>query len=92
MEKLGVRQGSVTLLAIANDTDHSITVLLDSAIVDENNDGLRWFHLMQNDITAGLSPAALKKFLDLVACRPTLLNFRSNGEVVIESSSAVLVS
>uniref|UniRef100_A0A914W0V7 PrdX deacylase domain-containing protein 1 n=1 Tax=Plectus sambesii TaxID=2011161 RepID=A0A914W0V7_9BILA len=83
MEKLGVRQGSVTLLAMANDVDRCVTVLLDSTVM-EQNDHLRWFHLMQNDVSAGLSLAALKKFLDLIGCQPTLLTFDSDGSVYIE--------
>lgn len=70
MEHLGVTPGSVTPLAVINDTQKAVTAVLDARImaVDIVNP-----HPLINDQTTSLSPADLVRFMEAVHTAPTLL-------------------
>jgi Ala-tRNA(Pro) deacylase len=57
---LGVRPGSVTPFALANDREHRVTVVLDRGMLD--HDPLN-YHPLENDRTTAISPADLLRFI-----------------------------
>lgn len=59
-ETLGVRPGSVTALALINDTDHQVTFVLDSALLAKEPLN---FHPLHNGATTALSAEGLMRFL-----------------------------
>jgi len=59
-EVLGVRPGSVTPFALANDTAHRVTVVLDRAMLE--HDPLN-YHPLENDRTTAIAPADLLRFI-----------------------------
>lgn len=61
-ELLGVLPGSVSLLALANDTARLVNVAIDRTLMRADAIGC---HPLANTRTTVLSPAALKAFLDL---------------------------
>lgn len=63
IELLGVAQGCATPLALFNDTNKKVNLIIDSALV-ANNDTLIWSHPLVNDHSIGLTSADLKKFLN----------------------------
>tara|TARA_R110000868_G_scaffold45045_1_gene149788 strand:+ start:48005 stop:48526 length:522 start_codon:yes stop_codon:yes gene_type:complete len=69
---LGVRPGSVTALALINDTEQQVRFLLDKALLDWP---LVWCHPLSNDATTGLSPADLLRFIDSTGHTPEVIDF-----------------
>jgi prolyl-tRNA synthetase len=63
---LGVPQGSVTPLALANDTEHKIEVVLSNEL---DNAQVIYVHPMTNTATMAVKPADLKKYLELVGAK-----------------------
>ena len=61
-EMLGVLPGSVTLLALVNDTDHRVRVAVDAALLTAEAIGC---HPLTNERTTVLSPEALRAFFKL---------------------------
>jgi Ala-tRNA(Pro) deacylase len=59
-EVLGVRPGSVTPFALANDTDQRLTVVLDKEMLD--HDPLN-YHPLENTRTTAVAPADLLRFV-----------------------------
>ena len=59
-EVLGVMPGSVTPFALANDTAHRVTVVLDRAMLE--HDPLN-YHPLENDRTTAIAPADLLRFI-----------------------------
>lgn len=66
-ERLGVLPGSVTLLALANDPQHTVTVGIDAALLAADAIGC---HPLTNTRTTVLTPAALRAFLALTGHSP----------------------
>jgi Ala-tRNA(Pro) deacylase len=59
MEDIGVKPGSVTPLAIANNDRHNVALVMDKKIVDN---GVVNCHPMTNTATISIAYADLKKF------------------------------
>ncbi len=59
-ENLGIRQGSVNPFCIVNDTGHSVRIILDA---DMMNNEIVNYHPMDNAMTIGLSPDDLVRFI-----------------------------
>lgn len=59
---LGVKPGSVTPLAILNDTQGRVKLLLERGMLQEP---LVNFHPLDNSMTVGMAPSALLKLLEL---------------------------
>ncbi|KAK6181423.1 hypothetical protein SNE40_009271 [Patella caerulea] len=62
LEKLGLRQGAVTLFGLINDTNKDVTLILDSRFT-ENVYPKIYFHPMVNSATTGITSEDLKKFI-----------------------------
>ncbi|MFA4950404.1 MAG: prolyl-tRNA synthetase associated domain-containing protein [Brevundimonas sp.] len=71
-ETLGVRPGSVTALALINDTDRRVSFVLDQALWDAD---IVNFHPLTNTATTALEQAAFRKALALMGREPVLLDF-----------------
>lgn len=71
-ELLGVRPGSVTALALANDPDRRVTFVLDRALWEA---GLVNFHPLTNAATTTLSQADFRRFLELLERPPIVVDF-----------------
>ncbi|XP_067277342.1 prolyl-tRNA synthetase associated domain-containing protein 1-like [Pseudorasbora parva] len=74
MEKLCVRQGSVTPLALFCDTDRSVTLVLDQDLTHGGHQRV-YCHPMTNSATMGLAPDDLLRFLQETQHEPVLLSF-----------------
>jgi Ala-tRNA(Pro) deacylase len=59
-ETLGVRPGSVTIFALINDPNHTITLILDEALLASDPVN---FHPLSNDATTSISQPDLQKFV-----------------------------
>ena len=68
---LGVRPGSVTPFALANDADHRVTIVLDRAMLDR--DPLN-YHPLENDRTTAIAPQDLLRFIADCGHRPVILD------------------
>ncbi len=68
---LGVRPGSVTPFALANDAAHRVSVVLDRAMLD--HDPLN-YHPLENDRTTAIAPADLLRFVADCGHRPRLVD------------------
>lgn len=74
LETIGVAQGCVTPFALVNDTEHKVTMLLDSMALEPNHLYVN-FHPLTNSATMGVSPKDLHRFLEATGHEPKLLNF-----------------
>jgi Ala-tRNA(Pro) deacylase len=70
-EVLGVRPGSVTPFALANDTAHRVTAILDRAMLE--HDPLN-YHPLENDRTTAIAPADLLRFIADCGHHPRLVD------------------
>lgn len=70
-ERLGVRPGSVSLLALLHDTHHQVTVVIDQALMDAVAINC---HPMTNECTTSLTPAGLMAFLAATGHAPVILD------------------
>ena len=73
MEKLGVSQGCVTPLALFNDKDGDIKVIMDANFFNGGHERC-YFHPMVNSASTGLSPDDLEKFVKATGHEPILVN------------------
>ena len=71
-EKLGVRQGCVTPLALINDRANDVTFILDEPLVDGTYERI-YFHPLDNSATVGLAPSDFLKFLTSINHIPVVL-------------------
>jgi Ala-tRNA(Pro) deacylase len=71
-EALGVRPGSVTALALINDTDRRVTFILDQALWEAD---VVNFHPLTNTATTALDQAAFRKALSLMEREPVVVDF-----------------
>ncbi len=74
MRVLGVRPGSVTPLALVNDTTHAVRFAIDAELVDAP---VLWAHPLVNTMTTKLSGEGLRRFLDATGHVATVLRFPS---------------
>jgi Ala-tRNA(Pro) deacylase len=71
-ETLGVTPGSVTAFALANDTSHRVTFVLDAALA--RSDPVN-FHPLINTATTGVSQADFRRFLTALGREPIIVDF-----------------
>ena len=67
---LGVKPGSVTLLALINDTEHKVNMLLDKNLMEKISVGC---HPLRNDMTTVIATKDITKFLDALGYTPILV-------------------
>tara|TARA_R110002096_G_scaffold67968_8_gene164318 strand:- start:2904 stop:3425 length:522 start_codon:yes stop_codon:yes gene_type:complete len=72
LETLGVRPGSVTALALLNDTGGRVRFVLDASVMDWP---VVYSHPLLNDATTGLAPADLVRFAESTGHSPQLIDF-----------------
>jgi Ala-tRNA(Pro) deacylase len=72
-EMLGVRPGAVSPLTVINDSDHKVSLLLDSAL--QTGDRI-YAHPLVNDMTIGITGPGLQQFLALQAISRAGLIFK----------------
>jgi Ala-tRNA(Pro) deacylase len=70
-EVLGVRPGSVTPFALANDAGHRVTAVLDKEMLE--HDPLN-YHPLENDRTTAIAAADLLRFVSACGHRPRILD------------------
>ena len=75
-QQLGVEPGSVTPLAVLNDPDRSVRVVLDAAILRSETVHV---HPLTNDRTITLSTKDLLRFLEASGHQPTVLDFEAES-------------
>jgi Ala-tRNA(Pro) deacylase len=76
MRHLGVEPGSVTLFALINDPDRTVTLVLDEALFAHDPVN---FHPLKNDATTAISPADMLKFIHSLGREPIRLYFDATG-------------
>jgi Ala-tRNA(Pro) deacylase len=67
---LGVGAGAVTPLAVINDHEQAVTVVIDEELLSRDRVNL---HPLENTATTGITPAELIRFLEAVGHPPLLL-------------------
>ena len=67
---LGVGAGAVTPLAVINDHERAVTVVIDEELLSRNRINL---HPLENTATTGITPAELIRFLEAVGHPPQIL-------------------
>ncbi|MEL6686464.1 MAG: prolyl-tRNA synthetase associated domain-containing protein [Pseudomonadota bacterium] len=73
-ETLGVRPGSVTLFSILNDTECHVKLVLDQALLD--NDQV-WFHPLRNTASTRIDSVHLGAFARATGHEPLILDLAS---------------
>ena len=76
-EVLGVRPGSVTPFAAINDGAHQVTVILQSAMLDQ--DPLN-YHPLENDRTTAVAPGDLVRFLEACGHAPRIVEIPERAD------------
>ena len=71
---LGVNPGTLTPLAVINDTDHLVTVVLDETLTETNQVN---FHPMIHTESIGLTPDQLRAFLEANSHPPVIADVTS---------------
>ncbi|MBV9827573.1 MAG: prolyl-tRNA synthetase associated domain-containing protein [Alphaproteobacteria bacterium] len=71
-EVLGVRPGSVTPFALANDPDGRVAVVLDQGMLTCNPLN---YHPLRNTLTTAIAPADLMRFIAVCGHRPRIVDF-----------------
>jgi Ala-tRNA(Pro) deacylase len=76
-EVLGVRPGSVTPFALANDAAQRVRVVLDQGMLayDPLN-----YHPLENDRTTAIAPADLLRFIAACGHRPLIVDLAASGD------------
>lgn len=77
-ETLGVRPGSVTALALINDTDRRVTFVLDRRLWDADIVNV---HPLTNTATTALDQSAFRRVLELMGREPIVVDFGALGDV-----------
>ena len=73
---LGVRPGSVTPLAILNDTDRRVHLILEAGMMTEP---IINFHPLENTMTVGMTPSDLMTILEKHAITPQIIDLTPLG-------------
>lgn len=71
-ESLGVRPGSVCPFALINDKERRVTPVLDASMMAAER---VVYHPLVNDLSLGLAPSGLLRFLDGTGHRPEIMRF-----------------
>ena len=71
-EALGVRPGSVTPFALANDRECRVTAVLDRAMLECDPVN---YHPLANDRTTAIAPGDLLRFIAATGHRPRIVDF-----------------
>ncbi|WP_417497206.1 prolyl-tRNA synthetase associated domain-containing protein [Maricaulis sp.] len=72
LETLGVRPGSVTALALLNDTGGRVRFVLDAALMQWP---VVYSHPLLNDATTGMAPQDLVRFAESTGHSPQMIDF-----------------
>ncbi|WP_339737186.1 prolyl-tRNA synthetase associated domain-containing protein [uncultured Maricaulis sp.] len=72
LDTLGVQPGSVTALALLNDTGGRVRFVLDAALLEWP---VVYSHPLLNDATTGIAPADLVRFAESTGHPPRLIDF-----------------
>jgi len=72
-EKLGVKQGAVSALAVMNDKAGEVKLVIDSELMSASGIGC---HPLTNDATCVLTPAQLEAFVKHTSHEPIVLDFK----------------
>jgi len=72
MRFLGVLPGAVTPLAVVNDKQRQVELVLDSALLNHNPVNV---HPLTNDMTVALAPLDLLRFLEASGHAPRMVDF-----------------
>lgn len=70
-EFLGVRPGAVSPFTVINDTEHRVRLALDSSLMEAD---MLFFHPLVNDLTLGVTPDGLHKFLEVTGHEPMMVS------------------
>ena len=76
-EVLGVRPGSVTPFALANDREHRVRVVLDRGMLECAPLN---YHPLENDRTTAIAPADLLRFIAACGHTPIILELGGSAE------------
>lgn len=69
-EFLGVRPGAVSPFTLINDPDHQVTVSIDASLMEAE---MLFFHPLVNDLTLGVTPDGLRRFLEITGHDPQII-------------------
>ena len=72
-EFLGVRPGAVSPFTVINDTEHRVRLALDSSLMEAD---MLYFHPLVNDLTLGVTPDGLRKFLEVTGHEPMMVSLQ----------------
>jgi Ala-tRNA(Pro) deacylase len=78
LEVLGVTPGSVTPFALANDTAHRVTVVLDKGML--THDPLN-YHPLVNDRTISVAPGDLLRFVEAGGHHPLIVDLEAAAPI-----------
>lgn len=78
-EKLGLKQGSVTIFGLINDINNEVKLVLDSKITDGTYAKV-YFHPMVNSATTGVSYQDINKFIEKVNHEPLVINVTQSSD------------
>ena len=70
-EFLGVRPGAVSPFTVINDTQHRVRLALESSLMEAD---MLYFHPLVNDLTLGVTPDGLRKFLEVTGHEPMMVS------------------
>jgi Ala-tRNA(Pro) deacylase len=71
-EILGVRPGAVSPFTLINDLEHQVSLSIDEDLMMAER---LYFHPLVNDMTLGVTPEGLSRFLAATGHQPQLINF-----------------
>ena len=71
-EMLGVRPGAVSPFTLINDPEHQVSLSIDAELMTAER---LYFHPLVNDITLGVTPEGLSRFLAITGHQPRLIDF-----------------
>jgi Ala-tRNA(Pro) deacylase len=71
-EMLGVRPGAVSPFTLINDPEHQVSLSIDAELMMAER---LYFHPLVNDMTLGVTPEGLSRFLAATGHQPQLINF-----------------
>jgi len=72
LEHLGVTPGSVTLFSVINDTNNTVQLIIDAALMDHD---IVNFHPLLNNATTAISSADMIKFAEATDHSPIIMDF-----------------
>ena len=71
-EMLGVRPGAVSPFTLINEPEHQVSLSIDAELMMAER---LYFHPLVNDMTLGVTPEGLSRFLAATGHQPKLINF-----------------